>query len=73
MLAMPKINYIKHLREIESKNITEIAKLTEIDWKTAKKYADNDQVPEVKIKKKRGMMYQEKWGQIVLDLSLIHI
>jgi transposase len=67
MLAMPKINYIKHLREIESKNITEIAKLTEIDWKTAKKYADNDQVPEVKIKKKRGMMYQGKWGQIVLD------
>ncbi len=41
MLAMPKINYIKHLREIESKNITEIAKLTEIDWKTAKKYKND--------------------------------
>lgn len=67
MIAMPKINYIKHLREVESKNITEIAKIAEIDWKTAKKYADKDQVPEVKIQKKRGMMYQEKWGQIVLD------
>lgn len=64
---MPKINYIKHLREVESKNITKIASIAEVDWKTAKKYADSEQVPEVKIKQKRGMMYQGKWGQIVLD------
>ena len=32
-----------------------------------KKYADNDQLPEEKVPIKKGMMYEEKWGEIVID------
>jgi len=40
MLAMAEIQYIKHLREKEGKNIREIADTLNINWRTAKKYAD---------------------------------
>lgn len=64
---MPEINYIKHLRNEKSYSINKIKNTLGIDWRTAKKYADKDQVPEEKTIKKRGMMYEEKWGEIVSD------
>jgi len=64
---MPEINYIKHLRNEKSYSINKIKNTLGIDWRIAKKYADKDQVPEEKTIKKRGMMYEEKWGEIVSD------
>lgn len=40
MLVMAEIEYIKHLREKEGKSIQTIAETVEINWRTAKKYAD---------------------------------
>jgi len=40
MLVMAEIKYIKHLREKESKSIQAIADTLDINWRTAKKYAD---------------------------------
>jgi transposase len=40
MLVMDQIKYIKHLRELEGKSIQAIADTLDIDWRTAKKYAD---------------------------------
>lgn len=40
MLAMAQIEYIKHLREKEDCSIKEIADKLEINWRTARKYAD---------------------------------
>ena len=40
MLAMAEIKYIKHLREMEDKSIQTIADTMDINWRTAKKYAD---------------------------------
>jgi len=40
MLVMAEIQYIKHLREKESKSIQVIADTLDINWRTAKKYAD---------------------------------
>jgi len=37
---MSQINYIKRLREKESYSISEIAERVNINWRTAKKYAD---------------------------------
>ncbi|KXG44119.1 IS21 family transposase [Tepidibacillus infernus] len=42
MLAMAQQNYIKHLREREDLAINSIAKQMNINWRTAKKYADKD-------------------------------
>src|SRR5690625_6814051 len=67
MLAMPEINHIKKLRNIKSLSINEISKRTGFCWETVKKYADEDQLPKERVPKKRGMMYEEKWGEIVSD------
>lgn len=67
MLAMPEINHIKRLRNIKSLSINEIPKRTGFCWETVKKYADGDQLPEEKLPAKTGMMYTEKWGEIVTD------
>lgn len=67
MLAMPEINHIKKLRNIKSLSINEISKRTGFCWETVKKYADEDQLPEEKILVKNGMMYEERWGEIVSD------
>jgi transposase len=40
MLVMAEIKYIKHLRELEGWSIQAIANTLNIDWRTAKKYAD---------------------------------
>ena len=67
MLAMPEINCIKVLRDDKSLSINQIAKDLGRNWRTIKKYADAPQLPKEKQKKKRGMMYEEKWGEIVSD------
>ncbi len=40
MLAMAEIKYIKHLREKKGESIQAISDTLDIDWRTAKKYAD---------------------------------
>ena len=40
MLVMAEIKYIKHLREEEGKSIQAIADTLDINWRTARKYAD---------------------------------
>lgn len=67
MLAMPEINCIKLMRNQKSLSINHISKTLGINWRTAKRYADEDQLPEEKERKKSGMMYTEKWGEIVGD------
>lgn len=67
MLAMSEVNCIKLLRNRKSLSINEISKTLGINWRTAKKYADDDQVPKEMVKKKSGMMYEENWGEIVSD------
>ncbi len=70
MLTMPEINSIKCLRNDKSLSVNAIAKIHNINWRTAKKYADNEQLPKENLKKKKGMMYEGKWGEIVSDWLL---
>jgi len=70
MLTMPEINSIKYLRNDKSLSINKIADIHKINWRTAKKYADGEQIPKEKVKGKKGMMYEEKWGEIVSDWLL---
>lgn len=65
MLTMTDINTIRNLRNNHDKSINHIKKELSINWRTAKKYSDNDFLPEPKKHKKTGMMYLEKWGSIV--------
>lgn len=65
MLAMTDINTIRNLRNNHDQSIESIRKTLNINWRTAKKYADKEFLPAVKIPKKSGMMYDEKWGDIV--------
>lgn len=67
MLTMPEINCIKLMRNQKSLSINQISKTLGINWRTAKKYADEDQLPTEKKTKKSGMMYEEPWGEIVSD------
>lgn len=67
MLAMPEINHIKKLRNDNSLSIHAIVKRTGFCWKTVKKYADGDQIPQKKTSVKKGMMYEEEWGEIIID------
>ncbi|MEK4554410.1 hypothetical protein [Jeotgalicoccus sp. FSL K6-3177] len=60
MLAMSDINCIKYLRNTKRLSISEIQKTLGINWRTAKKYADEDQLPEPKRNRKTGMMYEKK-------------
>ncbi|WP_245894085.1 IS21 family transposase [Salsuginibacillus halophilus] len=64
---MPKQHYIKDLRNREGCSINDIAKRTRTNWRTAKKYADEDQVPEESTFQKRGLMYDHEWGEIIRD------
>src|SRR5699024_7735533 len=64
---MPEINHIKNLRNNKSLSINEISKRTGFCWTTVKKYADGDQLPEEKVSVKKGMMYDDNWGEIVID------
>lgn len=67
MLTMPDINCIKHLRNEKGFSIDKIANMLNINWRTAKKYADESELSPSIIKPRKGMMYQEKWGMMVSD------
>jgi len=67
MLTMSDINCIKHLRNEKGLSIDQIANTLKINWRTAKKYADESELPTSIIKPKKGMMYEEKWGTMVSD------
>ncbi|WP_374723100.1 hypothetical protein [Peribacillus tepidiphilus] len=62
---MSEINCIKFLRNNKGLSISEIQRTLTINWRTAKKYADEDQIPKQKSPQRKGMMYEEKWGEIV--------
>lgn len=65
MLTMTDINTIRNLRNNHDKSINHIKKELGIDWRTAKKYSDNDFLPEPKKRNNGGMMYRERWGEMV--------
>lgn len=65
MLAMPEVNYIKHLRETEDLSISEISRKTGNNWRTVKKYADGEVPLESLPSPKKGMMYESEFGEIV--------
>lgn len=65
MLAMPEVNYIKHLRENEDLTISEISRKTGHNWRTIKKYADGEVPLQSLPVSKRGMMYDSEFGEIV--------
>ena len=50
---MTDINTIKNLRNNHDKSINEIANTLDINWRTAKKYADNAILPGEKVRKIR--------------------
>lgn len=52
MLAMSDINCIKHLRNTKGLSISKIKKTLQINWRTAKKYADGVHLPSSAIKDK---------------------
>ena len=60
MLTMTDINTIKNLRNNHGHSVDKIRRKLNINWRTAKKYADGDQIPSEKIYLKKGMMYEEK-------------
>jgi len=51
---MPEINHIKKLRNDKSLSIHAIVNRTGFCWKTAKNYADGDQIPQEKNRSKKG-------------------
>nr|WP_106784378.1 IS21 family transposase [Lysinibacillus timonensis] len=68
MLAMSEVNCIKTLRNEKGLSISAVATAMKVNWRTAKKYGDGEQLPQEKLYIKKGMMYEEKWGEIVSDL-----
>jgi transposase len=67
MLTMPEINSIKFMRNDKSLSVNSIANILNINWRTAKKYADHDQLPKETSKPRKGMMYDDQWGEILTD------
>lgn len=57
MLAMSEVNCIKLMRNQKGLSVTKIAETLNINWRTAKKYADSDRIPVSKVRVKTGMMY----------------
>jgi predicted transcriptional regulator len=57
---MTDINTIRNLRNNHDKSINRIRKELNINWRTAKRYADTDLFPKETHKQKSGMMYVEK-------------
>ncbi len=69
MLRVIQIEYIKDLREREGYSISEIARKLEIDWRTAKKYADSHVSAQLKPKRRRKSPVMGPYEHIV-DLWL---
>lgn len=67
MLTMSDIHCIKHLRNNKGLSITKIQETLGINWRTAKKYADETNLPEPTVPVSKGMMKNSKWGEMVTD------
>ena len=67
MLTMSGIHCIRTLRNEKDLSISDIVRTLNINWRTAKKYADEAIKDKSMIKPKTGMMYKEKWGVMVSD------
>lgn len=65
MLKVPQQEYIKYLREIEDLSITEIKENMNVNWRTAKKYADRDNWNKPLIRKTRISPVMEEFKEIV--------
>ena len=65
MLKVPQQEYIKFLRDIEDMNITEIKEHMNVNWRTAKKYADKDNWNKPLIRKARISPVMEEFKEIV--------
>lgn len=58
---MSDINCIKFLRNHKGLSISKIQETLGTNWRTAKIYGDEDQLPKSKLKQKEGMIYTEHW------------
>ena len=65
MLKVPQQDYIKFLREIEGLSISEIKEKLNINWRTAKKYADKEDWNEPIKKSKRISPVMEPYKDII--------
>ena len=62
MLTMTDINTIKNLRNNHGYSVDRIRKDLNINWRTAKKYAGNDQLPSETSRLKKGNDVRRKMG-----------
>lgn len=65
MLKVPQQEYIKYLREFEGLNVSEIKEKLNINWRTAKKYADKEDWNDSIEKAKRKSPVMEPYKDIV--------
>ena len=65
MLKVPKQQYIKLMREIEGCNISEIAERAGVNWRTAKKYADQEDWTPTTGKRSRRSPIMDQYQEIV--------
>lgn len=65
MLKVPQQEYIKYLREIEDLSITEIKEHMNVNWRTAKKYADKDNWNKPLVRKARIAPVMEPFKEII--------
>jgi transposase len=65
MLKVPQQDYIKYLREFEGLSISEIKNKLNVNWRTAKRYADKDDWNERLIKSNRSSPVMDPYKDIV--------
>lgn len=65
MLKVPQQEYIKYLREFEGLSISEIKEKLNINWRTAKKYADKEDWNESVKKSERKSPVMDPYKEIV--------
>jgi len=74
MLEMAQINCIRTLRQLEGKSISEIARIMDVDWRTARKYADGDELPVPKPRKRKrpkmGPFMEHLEAMILEDMNI---
>ncbi|PFG15086.1 IstB-like ATP binding protein [Bacillus sp. es.036] len=64
MLAMSDVNCIKNLRNNKGLSISQIQKILGANWRTAKKYADEDHIPNETLRIRKSYV---EWGKIFGD------
>jgi len=69
MLEVTRINYIKMLREEKGLSISEISRKIEINWRTAKKYADGNFTTQEAPRRKKTSPIMGPY-EVVIDLWL---